>query len=376
MPRKEEVDSLVDKRLDILRTQADQVRELVDKLKQRVDEGELTTGNGISFLEVKHHTMLSYITNLVYFTLLKLHGKQIESHPVIRQLVEDRTVLEKMKPLEQRLKYQIDKLLRGAVVSSEGGAVKRQSKPKLATTEDPEAMEVVDDSAKLAAAMLSEDALADPSAFKPNPAGMAKDMLEEDELAISSGVYRAPKQVPVHYEEEGNLKAKRERAEQRMMERAARSRLVRDLMTEYDDRPEMHTATGNSSVGIRDSRLQNMAEDKTRYEESNFTRLTVSKKDRKGMRSAFTDLDDEFAHLNDFAGISALKKSADDSSGKAAILDRLKQKRDNESMAEKDRRRRRGGHDSDDDDAGFSTTAIGRIKKGRFQKAKRRLNKR
>ncbi|KAI8321698.1 hypothetical protein GQ54DRAFT_297810 [Martensiomyces pterosporus] len=374
MPQKN-VDTLVDNKLETLRTQADQVRELVDKLRQRVDEGELATGSGISFLEVKHHTMLTYITNLVYFTMLKLHGKQIESHTVISRLVEDRTVLEKMKPLEQRLKYQIDKLLRGAVVASENGAAKQQSKPKMATTDDPEAMAVADDSAKLAAAMLSEDALADPSAFKPNPGNLAADVREEDELAIESGVYRAPKQVPVHYEEEGNLKAKRERAEQRMMERAARSRLVRDLMTEYDDRPETHTATGNASVGIRNSSLEHMAEDKKRYEEDNFTRLTVSKKDRRGLRSAFTDLDDEFTHLNDFAGLSSLQKTDEASGSKAAILDRLKRKRDNESMADRDRRRRRGGGDSDEE-AGFSTKTMRKGKKGKFQNVKRRMNKR
>ncbi|KAJ1649151.1 hypothetical protein GGF38_006208, partial [Coemansia sp. RSA 25] len=218
----------VKSKLGVLGAQADQVRLLVDKLRQRVDEGELATGNGISFLEVKHHTMLSYITNLSYLSLLKLHGRQIEGHPVVSHLIEDRTVLEKMKPLEQRLKYQIDKLMRGAVISTDATPAAR---PTVATTDDPEAASMADDSAKLAAAMLSDDTLANPSAFKPNPGSLAADVREEDELAIEEGLYRAPKQMPVHYEEEGNTVAKRERAEQRMMDRAARSRLVRDLMT-------------------------------------------------------------------------------------------------------------------------------------------------
>ncbi|KAJ1948407.1 hypothetical protein FBU59_001608, partial [Linderina macrospora] len=109
-----DIDEQVKARLATLTTNADQVRELVDKLRDRVESGELATGSGISFLEVKHHTLLSYISNLAQFSLMKLHGRQIEGHKVVNNLVEDRTVLEKMKPLEQRLKYQIDKLLRNA----------------------------------------------------------------------------------------------------------------------------------------------------------------------------------------------------------------------------------------------------------------------
>ncbi|KAJ2245196.1 hypothetical protein GGI13_005927, partial [Coemansia sp. RSA 455] len=332
-------------KLSVLGTQAEQVRLLVDKLWQRVDEGELATGNGISFLEVKHHTMLSYITNLTYLSLLKLHGRQIEGHEVVSHLIEDRTVLEKMKPLEQRLKYQIDKLMRGAVISSDAAP-----RPMAATTDDPEAKSVVDDSAKLAAAMLSDDTLANPSAFKPNPGSLAADVREEDEMAIEEGLYRAPKQMPVHYEEEGNTVAKRERAEQRMMDRAARSRLVRDLMTEYDDRPEMSSASGNPSTVIKDSRMERLAEDRTRYEEDNFTRLTMGRKEKRGLRTKLAGLDDEFAHLNDFAGIASLQKTSESSGSKAAILDRLKQMKlkDNESPADKARRRRKGGRDSDD----------------------------
>ncbi|KAJ1987432.1 hypothetical protein GGI25_005911 [Coemansia spiralis] len=374
-----ETSAAVDKRLDAISTQAKQVCGIIDKLRERVEDGELATGNGISFLEVKHHTMLSYITNLAYLTLLKLHGRQIEDHSVITDLIEDRTVLEKMRPLEQRLKYQIDKMLRSAVISADGAQQKQMQVDnhahRLETTDDPEKATMADTSAKLAAVMLSEDALADPSAFKPNPGSLAADIREEDELAIKSGIYRAPRQMPVHYEEEGNETAKREKEERRMMERASRSRLVRDLMVEYDDRPEMTTATGNPSVGITDERFEKLAEERSRYEEENFTRISLSKKERKGLRTKLTGLEDEFAHLNDFAGLAALQKTAASSGGKTAILDRLKQKRDNESMAEKVMRRRKGG-DRDSDDEMFAARSIHKNKRGKFQKAKNRINKR
>ncbi|KAJ2720809.1 hypothetical protein GGI07_004375 [Coemansia sp. Benny D115] len=368
----QELSSVLGQKLSVISTQADQVRELVDRLRERVQEGELVTKDGVSFLEVKHHTMLSYISNLAYLSLLKLNGKSIEAHPVVSHLVEDRTVLERMKPLEQRLKYQVDKLLRHAVVA---GDAPDTTETMLPTTDDPERAPLVDNSAKLAAAMLSDDAMANPSAFKPNPGSLAVDIRgEDDEMSREDGIYRAPKLVPVHYEEEGNLSAKREKSEQRMMERAARSRLVQDLMTEYDDRPEAASASGNPTRALVDSRMERLAQDAARYEEENFKRLTLGKKERKGMRTKLMGLEDEFAHLNDFAGIASLHKSSAASggaasSGKQAILDRLKQKRDNESPAEKAKRRRRGGMGADEE-LDFSSTHMQRNKRGNFQRAK------
>ncbi|KAJ2554926.1 hypothetical protein EV175_002425 [Coemansia sp. RSA 1933] len=373
-----EIATAVDKRLKTISTQANQIRDIVEKLRERVEDGELATGSGISFLEVKHHTMLSYITHLAYLTLLKLHGKQIEDHPVVMNLIEDRTVLERMRPLEQRLKYQIDKMLRNTIISADGGAQQKQRRPEgteqLATTDDPEKASVADTSAKLAAVMLSEDTLADPSAFRPNPGNLASDVREEDEMAIESGLYRAPRQVAVRYEEEGNSAAKKDKEEQRMMQRAARSRLVRDLMSEYDDRPEMTTASGNPSVGLVDEKLERLAEDRARYEEENYKRLSVGKKERKGLRSKFMELEDEFGHLNDFAGMAGLKKSAAASSGKAEILERLKKKRDNESMADKVNRRRKGGSHGSDDEV-FGTRPMRGNKRGKFDKAKKHMKR-
>ncbi|KAJ2807659.1 hypothetical protein H4R20_001202 [Coemansia guatemalensis] len=361
-----EINGAVDSRLDAMRTQADQVRQLVDKLRQRVEDGELTTGSGLSFLETKHHTMLSYISELAYIAVLKLYGQQLEGHPVVQRLIEDRLVLEKMRPLEQRLRYQIDKLLRNAVVSADNSS---------AASAKAQRLSVADTSAKLAATMLRDDAMADPSAFRPNPGSLEVDVREEDARAIESGIYRAPKQTPVHYEEDTTQTAKREREEQRMAERASRSRLVRDLMVEYDDRPEMSTASGNPSVGITDARMERLAEEKARYEEENFTRLAVGRKERKGMRKRLAGLEDEFAHLNDFAGAAALRKSAEASASKTAVLDRIgKKRRENESTAERVMRRRNGRRDDDDDV--LQSSAARNPKRGRFQTAKRRIAKR
>jgi U3 small nucleolar ribonucleoprotein protein LCP5 len=50
---------------------------------------------------------------------MKLNGQSIQNHPVVEHLIELRIVLEKLKPLEQKLKYQIDKLIRATIINDD-----------------------------------------------------------------------------------------------------------------------------------------------------------------------------------------------------------------------------------------------------------------
>ena len=59
--------------------------------------------------------LLDYCIHVAFFLLLKLEGQRVDGHAVIDRLVESRLFLEKIKPMESKLKYQIDKLIRAAV---------------------------------------------------------------------------------------------------------------------------------------------------------------------------------------------------------------------------------------------------------------------
>lgn len=45
-------------------------------------------------------------------------GKQIERDPSIDRLIEIRTVLEKIRPIDYKLRYQIDKLVKTAITGA------------------------------------------------------------------------------------------------------------------------------------------------------------------------------------------------------------------------------------------------------------------
>lgn len=151
-----------------------QVNELVDKMLERVKNGEISTDKGLSFLEMKYHMLLSYLINLTYMVLRKCSGERIEGDPSIDRLIEIRTVLEKIRPIDHKLKYQIDKLVKTAVTGI--------------TNSD------------------------DPINFKPNPdaligkldgsdseSGSDQDANDESAKLRKSGVYVPPKLAAVHY---------------------------------------------------------------------------------------------------------------------------------------------------------------------------------
>ncbi|XP_035216278.1 S-methyl-5'-thioadenosine phosphorylase-like isoform X2 [Stegodyphus dumicola] len=90
---------------------AGNVSDTVQNVLKRMKNNELETHKGISFLDLKNQIMLSYVTNLSYIVMKKLQGEKIEDDPVVERLVELRIVLEKMRPIDEKLKYQINKLL-------------------------------------------------------------------------------------------------------------------------------------------------------------------------------------------------------------------------------------------------------------------------
>jgi hypothetical protein len=66
----------------------------------------------MNYLEMKYNMILSYNINLVYFILLKLHGKSTKEHPILDELLHHNAILQKLEPLDAKLQYQIDKIMR------------------------------------------------------------------------------------------------------------------------------------------------------------------------------------------------------------------------------------------------------------------------
>ena len=84
------------------------------------DPDQYNNSKGISFLSLKNMLMIEYLTNLMQVIYLKTTGQKISGDLSIVRLAELRTVLEKTKSIELKLKYQIDKLLKIASNTNTG----------------------------------------------------------------------------------------------------------------------------------------------------------------------------------------------------------------------------------------------------------------
>ncbi|XP_041477015.1 neuroguidin-like [Lytechinus variegatus] len=232
------------------------VTKSVKGIQKKVEDGVTCTAKGVSFLEVKHHLLLSYIMDLTYIMLQKVKGQSINGDPAVLRLAENRTVLEKMRPIDQKLTYQIDKLI------------------KTASTGVPAAN--------------------DPLRFKPNPDGLISKLQDEEgeedsdedeeEKIEKPKKYVPPKVAAMYYDGDETQKERRERQLEKAKKRALSSEMIRELRAEYYDGPEE----------VRESRsLHRLKEDKearekNEFEEENFMRLPVTKKDKQRERNMTT----------------------------------------------------------------------------------------
>lgn len=90
-------------------------------LLARLRDGKLRTDRGVSLLGLRAAAMLHYVTDLALLLRSKSGGRSLREEPALPRLLESRVVLEKLRPLEQRMRYQLDKLLRAAAAGAPGG---------------------------------------------------------------------------------------------------------------------------------------------------------------------------------------------------------------------------------------------------------------
>lgn len=69
---------------------------------------------------MKYNLLMSYCTFLSFYLLLKVEGRPVEGHPVIGKLTHIKTLFEKLKPLDQKLQYQVDKMANMTEAASKG----------------------------------------------------------------------------------------------------------------------------------------------------------------------------------------------------------------------------------------------------------------
>lgn len=218
-----------------------EAKESINKIANK----EHNASKGISLLDVKCHTLMSYLGDLAHVILKKCKFESIKDIPSIEHLVEQRTVLERIRPLEFKIKYQIDKLVKTAL----SGSVDPNDPDRFRATID--GLTGADD--------VEEDEESDADQMDRRNSKKAKD-----------GVYVAPKVTAVSYDGDESRAVKKQKELERAKKRALQSSVMQELREEYADTPvEMQINT----VGLKNQQSKYDYE-RQKYEEDYFTRYT------------------------------------------------------------------------------------------------------
>lgn len=236
----------------------DLVTSKVEALTTKVKAKQYPTSDGVSYLEAKHLLLINYCQSLVYYLLRKAKGLSIEGHPVVRSLVEIRLFLEKIRPIDKKCGYRMERLLSAASTDV----------VKVELTEN-----VADATQK------SEDLLK----YRPNPDMLVSktDMNDDD----NRGVYKPPKIAPTTMEEGRKSKQERdaERKSKDTLRRVRQSEYVRSLVDDLEGRPEeVREMVGAESREF--SKFKAQWDRREEQEEEIFNRAPITKAEKRKMK--------------------------------------------------------------------------------------------
>ena len=153
--------------------------ELLEPLVNRLEEKQ-TISEGGRFLQYKYGLLVQYCMYVAFYLRLKTRGISVKDHPVIEELLHLREVLERIEPLEHKLRFQIALLMGNTDVFDE---IPDESEGE---EEDEDEAEVEEEDSEM------EDE--EPEEMSEGESD-EEDEESEDEGVKRTGVYRALKGV-------------------------------------------------------------------------------------------------------------------------------------------------------------------------------------
>ncbi|KAL9178800.1 hypothetical protein ACHAXT_003931 [Thalassiosira profunda] len=319
--------------------------------------------DGLDFLQAKNGLMLSYLIDLTVLMRCRLQRSSLkegdgggdpdggdsdgdgstqkqsqpqqEAEECLARLLETKTALEKLRPLEKKMRYQIDKLLALATLGAGtfAGAGREEE-------EEEEEREIVGKTGGIMdVAGDGEDgeegkAASDPLSFKPDLSGMMQ-MFQEDgdeangdekdssgdsdigddddkpsrpQIALEkddapSGVYQPPRLHSVPFELDNEAQAAKERRLlQKQLDKQSRSELTAVVRSQFTDAPEVEDARGGAMLGKQSAASRRIAArdaDIQEFEETQMLRLTMGKSEKKARKKMMRE---ELSNLGAIAG--------------------------------------------------------------------------
>ena len=275
---------------------------------------------GVSLLSLKNHALLAYLNNLVLVLLTRMQLLEDVDTDAQRQRAVENTIVQRVclekgvKPLEKRLSYQLDKMIR----SHKRMEAQSQSKDGKDNDKDSDS-----DSGSGSDADSSDDNLA----YKPDVLALAKltPKVAREAAAGGGDKYKPPKISAL--EPPKPAAAASRRSDNRKLQS------MEEYLRETSDQPSMEASIGATIInhgkgGVKTNREREKEREIQTYEENNFTRLpnAATKKTHRQKQSEL---------VNNFGGedwsIFNNKRNVDDSTSRkrkpTTAWDRVKKRR-------------------------------------------------
>lgn len=248
--------------------------------------------DGISLLDTKNELLLSYIQNLVFLVILKLRqasdSETDHNAAAIKKLVELRVYTERgVRPLEGRLKYQIEKVLRAADDAEKSAVdkVNSESKRNGRTIKDGEADEGGTEDSE--SDIEGDPTRPDDLSYRPNPAALLRKAEPKSNghsaTSHKDSTYKPPRITPTSMPQSASSTR-----ESNASRRQRKSHLLDEYVSaELSSAPLAEPSIGSNSTILNRGRssLNARERDKQRermeYEERNLARLPGESKAEK-----------------------------------------------------------------------------------------------
>lgn len=271
---------------------AEEIPTMVEQLMAKGNDDKL---EGVSLLSLKNESLVSYLNNLAIIILshlqrLKKSASEDETTSTKAKAVENsivqRVTLEKgVKPLEKKLNYQLEKMIR-----SYNKMIEDETKLEAKLTNKPESEDESGSDSESDSEQSEDDALS----YKPDVNNLKKSQASIKPTASSSSndVYKPPKISAVA--PPTSLTEKPERTS------GGKLQSMEEYLQENSDLPQTEVSIGSSILnngrgGVKTNRDRQKELEIQNYEENNFTRLpsTITKKTFKQKQNE---------KINNFAG--------------------------------------------------------------------------
>jgi U3 small nucleolar ribonucleoprotein protein LCP5 len=296
--------------------------------------------DGISLLDTKSEILLSYLQNLVFliiFQLRNVSAKQFKSESednsleddIRKKLIELRVFLERgVRPLEGRLKYQVDKVIKAAEDVERAEKI-QPTKPKKSRKSAKSGSDASSDEVE-SESEADEDI--DEMAYRPNVSAFAKGGAEKKKAQPSKaagegpgdGIYRPPRIMPTSLP----TTERRERQDRRPF----RSNVLDDFVnSEMSSAPMAEPSIGSTIIDggrtVKSKKDREREQERSTYEETNFVRLPKETKKQLAKRGAGKDATyggDEWKELN--TGADQIERLTRKSKSNGAALEKSRKR--------------------------------------------------